>query len=232
MPITAALVKQLRERTGAGMMDCKRALTEVDGDLDRAAEFLRKAGQAKADRKAARVAQQGVVLMREDAGGNRCAVLEINCETDFVAKDENFVNFAESLVEVVLNRTPADVEELLAMEIDGESVETLRRELIAKVGENISVRRFEVFSSNDVMAPIPSGRIGSLVEMQAAPVDLAGPGNAVAAMSPRPCRCGRLRNSELEAGDSCRVRPRRRQAATFVAKMGGSAAQTSLMREP
>ena len=187
MPITAALVKQLRERTGAGMMDCKRALTEVDGDLDRAADFLRKAGQAKADRKAARVAQQGVVLMREDAGASRCAVLEINCETDFVAKDENFVNFAESLVEVVLNRTPADVEELLAMEIDGESVETLRRELIAKVGENISVRRFEVFSSNDVIGAYSHhGRIGSLVEMQGGTVDLARDlAMQVAAMSPR-----------------------------------------------
>lgn len=186
MPITAALVKQLRERTGAGMMDCKRALTEVGGDLDQAAEHLRKSGQAKADRKAARVAQQGVVLMREDAGGNRCAVLEINCETDFVAKDENFVNFAESLVGVVLSREPADVGELLAMEIDGDSVETLRRALVAKVGENISVRRFELVSSNGVIGAYSHhGRIGSLVELEGGTVDLARDlAMQVAAMSP------------------------------------------------
>ena len=187
MPITAALVKQLRERTGAGMMDCKRALTEVDGDLDRAAEFLRKAGQAKADRKAARVAAQGLVLLREDADGSRCVVLEINCETDFVAKDENFVNFAESLAELVLSRAPADVNELLAMEIKGESVEALRRQLIAKVGENISVRRFELVSSSDVLGAYSHhGRIVTLVDMQGGTVDLARDlAMQVAAMSPR-----------------------------------------------
>ena len=169
------------------MMDCKRALTEVDGDLDRAAEFLRKAGQAKADRKAARVANQGIVLLREDAGGSRCALLEINCETDFVAKDENFVNFADALAELVLSRAPADVEELLAMEIGGESVETLRRQLVAKVGENISVRRFERVSSSEVMGAYSHhGRIGTLIEMQGGTVDLARDlAMQVAAMSPR-----------------------------------------------
>ncbi|MCZ0952940.1 MAG: translation elongation factor Ts [Rhodospirillaceae bacterium] len=187
MPITAALVKQLRERTGAGMMDCKRALTEVDGDLDRAADFLRKAGQAKADRKAARVAAQGLVLLREDAQGSRCVVLEINCETDFVAKDENFVRFAESLAELVLSREPADVEELLAMETEGESVEALRRQLVAKVGENISVRRFELVSSSDVLGAYSHhGRIGTLVETRGGSMDLARDlAMQVAAMSPR-----------------------------------------------
>ena len=186
MPITAALVKQLRERTGAGMMDCKRALTEVDGDLDQAADFLRKAGQAKADRKAARVAHQGVVLLKEDGGGNRCVVLEVNCETDFVAKDGNFVNFADSLAELVLSRAPADVEELLAMEIDGESVEAMRRQLVAKVGENISVRRFELVSSSEVLGTYSHhGRIGTLVEMQGGTVELARDlAMQVAAMSP------------------------------------------------
>lgn len=187
MPITAALVKQLRERTGAGMMDCKRALTEVDGDLGRAVEFLRKAGQAKADRKAARVAAQGLVLLREDAPGSRCVVLEINCETDFVAKDENFVNFAESLAELVLSRAPADVEDLLAMEIEGDSVEALRRQLVAKVGENISVRRFELISSSDVLGAYSHhGRIGTLVELKGGSVGLARDlAMQVAAMSPR-----------------------------------------------
>ena len=186
MPITAGLVKQLRERTGAGMMDCKRALTDVDGNLDQAAELLRKSGQAKADRKAARVAQQGVVLLREEQDG-RCAILEINCETDFVAKDEHFVRFADALADTVVNREPADVEQLLAMEVEGESVENLRRQLVAKIGENIAVRRFEVISSQDVVGTYSHhGRIGTVVELQGGTAALARDlAMQVAAMSPR-----------------------------------------------
>ena len=186
MPITAGLVKQLRERTGAGMMDCKRALTDVDGNLDQAAELLRKSGQAKADRKAARVAQQGVVLLREEQDG-RCAILEINCETDFVAKDEHFVRFADALADTVVNREPADVEQLLAMEVEGESVENLRRQLVAKIGENIAVRRFEVISSRDVVGTYSHhGRIGTVVELQGGTAALARDlAMQVAAMSPR-----------------------------------------------
>ena len=186
MPITAGLVKQLRERTGAGMMDCKRALTEVDGNLDQAAELLRKSGQAKADRKAARVAQQGVVLLRDEQDG-RCAILEINCETDFVAKDEHFVRFADALADTVVNREPADVEQLLAMEVEGESVENLRRQLVAKIGENIAVRRFEVISSQDVVGTYSHhGRIGTVVELQGGTAALARDlAMQVAAMSPR-----------------------------------------------
>ena len=186
MPITAGLVKQLRERTGAGMMDCKRALTDVDGNLDQAAELLRKSGQAKADRKAARVAQQGVVLLREEQDG-RCAILEINCETDFVAKDEHFVRFADALADTVVNREPADVEHLLAMEVEGESVENLRRQLVAKIGENIAVRRFEVISSRDVVGTYSHhGRIGTVVELQGGTAALARDlAMQVAAMSPR-----------------------------------------------
>ena len=186
MPITAGLVKQLRERTGAGMMDCKRALTDVDGNLDQAAELLRKSGQAKADRKAARVAQQGVVLLREEQDG-RCAILEINCETDFVAKDEHFVRFADALADTVVNREPADVEQLLAMEVEGESVENLRRQLVAKIGENIAVRRFEVISSREVVGTYSHhGRIGTVVELQGGTAALARDlAMQVAAMSPR-----------------------------------------------
>ncbi len=200
MPITAALVKQLRERTGAGMMDCKRALTEVDGDLDLAADLLRKEGQAKADRKAARVAHQGVVLMREDGAGNRCVALEVNCETDFVAKDGNFADFAESLADIVLNRTPADVDELLATEVGGESVETLRRQLIAKIGENISVRRFELVASDEVIGVYSHhGRIGTLVELRGGPVELARDlAMQVAAMSPRYVRWEDIPEADLE----------------------------------
>ena len=187
MSIAAILVKQLRERTGAGMMDCKRALTEADGDLDQAAELLRKSGQAKADKKAARIAQQGVVMLRQDEAGGRCAILEINCETDFVAKDENFVGFAELLAATVLSRTPGDVEELLGTEIDGESVETRRQNLVTKLGENIAVRRFSVVASDGVIgASSHQGRIGTIVELDGGSADLARDlAMQVAAMAPR-----------------------------------------------
>ena len=187
MSIAARLVKQLRERTGAGMMDCKRALTEADGNLDQAAELLRKSGQAKADKKAARIAQQGVVMLREDAAGGRCAILEINCETDFVAKDENFLGFAELLAMTVLSRTPGDVDELLATDIDGESVETRRQQLVAKLGENIAVRRFRVVASDGVIGAYShQGRIGTIVELDGGSADLARDlAMQVAAMSPR-----------------------------------------------
>ena len=187
MSIAARLVKQLRERTGAGMMDCKRALTEADGNLDQAAELLRKSGQAKADKKAARIAQQGVVMLREDAAGGRCAILEINCETDFVAKDENFLGFAELLAMTVLSRTPGDVDELLATDIDGKSVETRRQQLVAKLGENIAVRRFRVVASDGVIGAYShQGRIGTIVELDGGSADLARDlAMQVAAMSPR-----------------------------------------------
>ena len=187
MSIAAILVKQLRERTGAGMMDCKRALTEADGDLDRAAELLRKSGRAKADKKAARIAQQGVVMLRQDEAGGRCAILEINCETDFVAKDENFVGFAELLAATVLSRTPGDVEELLGTEIDGESVETRRQNLVTKLGENITVRRFSVVASDGVIGAYShQGRIGTIVELDGGSADLARDlAMQVAAMAPR-----------------------------------------------
>ena len=187
MSIAAILVKQLRERTGAGMMDCKRALTEADGDLDQAAELLRKSGQAKADKKAARIAQQGVVMLRQDEAGGRCAILELNCETDFVAKDENFVGFAELLAATVLSRTPGDVEELLGTEIDGESVETRRQNLVTKLGENIAVRRFSVVASDGVIGAYShQGRIGTIVALDGGSADLARDlAMQVAAMAPR-----------------------------------------------
>ena len=187
MPIAAGLVKALRERTGAGMMDCKRALVEVEGDLDQAADLLRKSGQAKADKKAARVARQGLVLLREDASGGRCAILEVNCETDFVAKDENFVRFAESLAAQVLSGAPAGVEGLLSAEVEGVSFETRRQQLVAKVGENIAVRRFQVVESEgSIGAYAHQGRIGALVEIDGGSAELGKDlAMQVAAMSPR-----------------------------------------------
>jgi elongation factor Ts len=187
MDIKPALVKELRERTGAGMMDCKRALQDAGGDLDNAAELLRKAGQAKADKKALRVAAEGQIVISADAAAGRYAIVEINSETDFVAKDENFGRFALLVGDAVLAREPADLGALMAAEVDGESLEAQRTALVAKVGENIAVRRFELLRSAGVVGMyIHMGRIGVLVELdggdEALAKDLA---MQVAARAPR-----------------------------------------------
>src|SRR5262245_900372 len=148
MDIKPALVKELRERTGAGMMECKKALVEAQGDIDTAADLLRKAGAAKADKKSSRVAAEGRVAIRSDEAAGRHVVLEVNSETDFVAKDDNFRAFVEKLAEVVLRQRPASVEALLGSTVDGRTIEDLRLELVTKVGENISVRRFDVIESS------------------------------------------------------------------------------------
>jgi len=172
MDITPALVKELRERTGAGMMDCKKALVEAQGGLDLAAELLRKAGAAKADKKSGRVAAEGRVALKSDAG--RHVLLEVNSETDFVAKDDNFRAFVERLAGVVLAKQPASVEELLRTSVDGRTVEELRLELVTKVGENISVRRFEVIeSAGNVGAYVHGTRIGVLVDLEGGTPELA-----------------------------------------------------------
>ena len=167
MAIEAALVKELRERTGAGMMDCKRALVEADGDIEQAGELLRKAGQAKADKKAARVAAEGQVLVKASADSRRHVLIEVNSETDFVAKDENFLEFAETMAEIALTGEFADVNELMASIAEGRTLEVMRQELVAKVGENISVRRFHVLRSEGTVGSYSHmGRIGVLVELQ------------------------------------------------------------------
>jgi elongation factor Ts len=187
MAIEAGLVKELRERTGAGMMDCKRALVEAEGDLEQASEILRKSGQAKADKKAARVAAEGQVLVRGTADGSRHVIVEVNSETDFVAKDENFTGFAETIAMAALAGEYSDVAELMASDSDGATLETRRQELVAKVGENISVRRFQrLLSSETVGSYSHMGRIGVIVELrggdEALAKDLA---MQVAATSPR-----------------------------------------------
>lgn len=167
MDIKPAQVKELRERTGAGMMDCKRALQETGGDLDAAAEHLRKAGQAKADKKASRVAAEGQIVIKSDPGAGRHAIVEINSETDFVAKDDNFSGFADLIAATVLSETPADLEALMALEVDGENLEARRKALIAKVGENINVRRFQVLEGRGTVGSYSHmGRIGVLVELE------------------------------------------------------------------
>ncbi len=185
MEITPALVKELRERTGAGMMDCKKALVEAEGGLDLAAELLRKAGAAKADKKAGRVAAEGRVALQSDAG--RHVLLEVNSETDFVAKDDNFRAFVERLAGVVLAERPASVEELMRASVDGRTVEELRLELVTKVGENISVRRFEVLEGGgNVGAYVHGTRIGVLVDLEGGTPELARDlAMQVASLAPR-----------------------------------------------
>ncbi len=167
MDIKPVLVKELRERTGAGMMECKKALVETNGDLDLAVEHLRKAGAAKADKKASRVAAEGRIAIRSEATTGRHVVLEVNSETDFVAKDENFRAFVERVADLILTQRPANVEALLRSSVDGGTVEELRLELVTKVGENISVRRFDIVESRgNVGAYVHGTRIGVLVELE------------------------------------------------------------------
>ena len=174
MAITASQVKELRERTGSGMMECKKALVETDGDIEAAAELMRKSGAAKADKKSARVAADGVIKLMVSDDGKSAAILEINSETDFVAKDDNFQAFADQVLSVIAQQKPGSVEQLSAMQLEnGQSVEEARQALIAKVGENIQVRRFQQIESDASVASYSHGaRIGVLVD-SSAPAGLA-----------------------------------------------------------
>ncbi len=165
MSITASMVKELRERTGAGMMECKRALVEADGNLDTAAELLRKSGQAKADKKAGRIAADGRVVIVVE--GSKAVIVEINSETDFVAKDENFLAFTDSVAAAALSYGDTDVAAFAKVKLDdGRTVEEARTELIAKVGEKISVRRIAAISSKGVLAGYThGGRIAAVVAL-------------------------------------------------------------------
>jgi elongation factor Ts len=165
MAVTAEAVKALRERTGAGMMECKRALVETNGDLEAAAEIMRKTGLAKADKKASRVAAEGVVVIERSADGKQAAVVEVNSETDFVAREKDFQSFATDVAKVVLAARPADLDALLGARLpSGQTVDEARRALIARIGENIGVRRFELLSADAPLAVYLHGtRIGSLV---------------------------------------------------------------------
>ena len=171
MAITAALVKELREISGAGMMECKKALVETDGDLDAALDNLRKSGQAKAAKKAGRIAAEGVIAQAFSADGQTAAMVEVNCETDFVAKDDGFRAFAQA--ERVLASQPADVDALNAAPIadgDATTIEQARQALITKIGENMSVRRFERYvaaAGNTLAGYVHGTRIGVLVESSA-----------------------------------------------------------------
>jgi elongation factor Ts len=160
------MVKELRERTGAGMMECKKALVETNADMEAAAELLRKSGQAKADKKAGRVAADGRVVIK--ANGSTAVVVEVNSETDFVAKDENFVAFAEAVANAALSSGTTDVEAFANESLaDGRNVETARTDLIAKIGEKVSVRRIASVVSNGPIGHYTHGaKIGAVVALQ------------------------------------------------------------------
>ena len=173
MAITAAQVKELRERTGAGMMECKKALVETDGDIEAAIEHLRKTGLAKADKKASRVAAEGQMIL---ASSDRAAVLvEVNCETDFVAKDDSFLAFSRQVADQALASNPADVAALMAQPArEGGTLEEARQTLVAKIGENVQVRRcVRMEAAENLGAYIHGGRIGVLVDLIGGDEELA-----------------------------------------------------------
>ena len=204
MSVTAESVRQLRERTGAGMMECKRALVEVSGDLDAAAELMRKQGLAKADKKASRVAAEGVIAVATSADGRTAVLVEINCETDFVARGDDFTAFARDVAAVTLAARPADVEALGAQKLaSGETVDERRRALIAKIGENISLRRFERVESAGLLGSYLHGtRIGTLVAIEGGDAQLAKDlAMHVAASNPR-----YLSAAEVPAADVAKER--------------------------
>lgn len=173
--ITAALVKELREHTGAGMMDCKKALTAVEGDMDKAIDFLREKGLAAAAKKAGRIAAEGVVGSFVSADGKIGAIVEVNCETDFVAKTDGFKELVKKIAAHIVATKPADVEALLASELDGQTVEALVTASVAKIGEKISVRRFALYEAPEgvVAAYIHGGgKIGVVVELKGGNAEL------------------------------------------------------------
>ena len=164
--ITAALVKELRGMTGAGMMDCKKALVECEGDKDKAIDYLREKGIAKAAKKAGRIASEGVVAAASD--GSTACIVEVNSETDFVAKNENFQNLVKKIAEHIVATKPADMDALNASELDGKTVAEVMTEAVASIGEKLSLRRFEVYTSEDGKLATyihMGGKIGVIVEL-------------------------------------------------------------------
>jgi elongation factor Ts len=169
MQITASMVKELRERTGSGMMECKKALQEAEGNVDVAIENMRKSGLAKADKKASRVAAEGRVVIEISDDGKSAAVVEVNCETDFVSGGDDFLSFVTAIAKTALVNQPADIAALSEMTLDGssETIEEARKAKIAKIGENMQLRRFELLKSEDGSFGryLHGSRMGVLVEM-------------------------------------------------------------------
>ncbi len=172
--ITASMVKELREKTDAPMMECKKALTEAAGDLAKAEEILRVKLGNKASKAASRVTAEGVVVTHISGDGKLAAMVELNCETDFVAKNDEFLGLGANLAELIAIRNPADVGELSALEINGQTVEAIRSALIGKIGENVSVRRFTRIEAKGKVASYIHGgaKIGVLVDVVGGDEDL------------------------------------------------------------
>jgi elongation factor Ts len=176
MSITAAMVKELRERTGAGMMECKKALVETNGDLEAAIEHMRKSGMAKAEKKAGRTAAEGLMIVKVADDHKRAAMVEVNCETDFVTKGDDFRGFADSIGNLILDKNPDDLAALMALAYPGtdKDVETTLKELIAKIGENMNIRRFVTFATSGLVDSYLHGtRIGVVVELAGGDNELA-----------------------------------------------------------
>ena len=173
--ISATMVKELRERTGSGMMECKRALVEANGDMELAIENMRKSGLAKADKKSGRIAAEGIIGVKVSADGKTVAMADVNCETDFVAKADDFVKFVNDITTALLTSPVASDEDLLAMTLaDGISVDECRRNLVAKLGENITVRRFQKYQTEagGTACYLHGSKIGVIVELTAANPEL------------------------------------------------------------
>jgi elongation factor Ts len=168
------MVKDLRERTGAGMMECKKALVECDGDIDAAIEHMRKTGLAKADKKAGRTAAEGLIVITPSADNKQAAIVEVNCETDFVAKGDDFQNFCNEVAQLVLDNKPADLEALLATAMSGgDSIADTLKAMIAKIGENMTVRRFKLIEAKGELASYSHGsRIGVVVDLEGGNAEL------------------------------------------------------------
>ncbi len=171
MAITAAQVKELRERTGVGMMDCKKALVETDGDMEAAIELMRKKGQAKAAKKAGRIAAEGTIIIK--SSGSLAAMLEVNCETDFVARDASFLAFAGDVAQLALDNKIADVEALKAAQLGDSTVEETRLALVQKIGENMTVRRVALVEGENLGQYIHGGRIGVVAVLKGGSEDVA-----------------------------------------------------------
>ena len=172
MEITTSLVKELRERTGAGMMDCKAALSDARGDIEIAIEVMRKSGAAKAAKKAGRIAAEGIISIKLNE--NDIVILEVNCETDFVTKDESFLSFVDSVIQVISNNNVSDVDELLKLNSGNQTIEEANQQLIAKIGEKITIRRFQKASIKNQTGTYLHGiRIGVIVEIKGGSEELA-----------------------------------------------------------
>jgi elongation factor Ts len=175
MKISAAMVKELRERTGSGMMECKKALVEAEGNIETAIEQMRKSGLAKADKKSSRTAAEGIITVKTSADSKTAVIADVNCETDFVAKGDDFLKFANDISDALLVNEVTTPEQLNDMVLScGNTVDRVRRELVAKLGENITVRRFEklVTADGGVAGYLHGSRIGVIVELAKADDEL------------------------------------------------------------